>query len=310
MTAIHKPGVYDLPIDAYHGQPCDGPSISASGLKTILLQSPAHYWAESSLNPKAERSDTRALRIGKAAHAWVLGEPEFAKYFVVSPFDEFRTKEAKEWSDSQSRVVLKSAELDTIRAMAEALRAQPSVAGAFQGRGQMERSLIWRDAETGIWMKARPDWLPDDPAHYFAQEYKTAVSAEPGKAGRQAFDLGYDIQAALLLDGIRAVMGIEPLGVAHVVQEKEPPYAATLLMFDRDQIEFGRRRYRLALERFAERLADHQAGLPEAVAWPGYATEPQYFTTPYWVTQAMQADQETNANERTRRDPADYLSAY
>ena len=28
---ITKPGVYDIPIDYYHAQPCDGPSISSSG---------------------------------------------------------------------------------------------------------------------------------------------------------------------------------------------------------------------------------------------------------------------------------------
>lgn len=310
MNKIDKPGVYDIDIDAYHAQPTVGVSISASGLRAILLDSPAHYWAESSLNPDAEKPDTAALRIGKAAHSFVLGEPEFAKYFVVSPFDDFRKKEAQAWRDEQTRIVLKAAELDTIRDMAFALRAQPSVAGAFQGRGKMEQSLIWQDEETGVWLKARPDWLPDDPAMYFAQEFKTAVSAEPGEASRQAFNLGYDIQAALAVDGIRAVFGVEPLGIAHVVQEKKPPYAATLLMFDREQIEFGRKRYRAALTRFAECLARHRAGDPEAVAWPGYSQEPTYFQTPYWVAKAMQADKETNVNERSRHSSADYLSAY
>jgi hypothetical protein len=307
---IDKPGVYDIGIDEYHGQPCEGPSISASGLRTILLDSPAHYWVESSLNPKAEKPDTLALRIGKAAHSWVLGDPFFAEHFVISPYNEFRTKEAKEWCDAQTRVVLKAAQLDTIRDMALALREQPSVAGAFTGPGDAERSLIWQDAETGVWLKARPDWLPDDPTMYFAQEFKSAASAEPGKASRQAFDLGYDMQAALALDGIRHAMGVEPLGIAHVVQEKTPPYAATLLMFDAAQIEFGRKRYRAALTRFAECLARHHAGDPPAVAWPGYAQEPTYYQTPYWVAKAMQADQETNVNERLSHTAADYLAAY
>jgi hypothetical protein len=310
MTKVDRPGVYDIPIDDYHAQPCVGPSISASGLRTILLDSPAHYWAESSLNPNAEKADTYALRFGRAAHAFALGEPEFAKLFVISPYDEFRSNEAKDWRKAQTRAVLKAKELDEIAAMAASLRAQPSVAGAFQGGGKVEQSLIWQDEETGIWLKARPDWLPDDPAFYFAQEYKTAQSAEPGKASRQAFDLGYDMQAALALDGIRATMGVEPLGIAHVVQEKTAPYAASLLMFDKPQIEFGRKRYRAALGRFSECLINHLDGNPEAIAWPGYAQEPTYFQTPYWVAKAMQADQETNVNERTSRTAADYLSAY
>lgn len=310
MSKIDKPGVYDIDIDAYHGQPCTGPSISASGLRTILLDSPAHYWIESSLNPEAEKIDTNALRIGKAAHAWVLGEPEFAKFFVVSPYAEFRSDQAKAWRDAQRRIVLKAAELDAIRDMASALRAQHCVASAFTGPGAPERSLIWQDEETGVWLKARPDWLPTDPTMYFAQEYKSAVSADPRKASRQAFDLGYDMQAALAVDGIRATMGIEPLGIAHVVQEKTQPYAASLLMFSKDQLEFGRRRYREALKRFGECLIRHYAGDPPAVAWPAYSSEPLFFETPAWIAKAM-ADQPTESrNERASYSADNYLSAY
>lgn len=310
MTKIDRPGVYEIDIDAYHAQPCIGPSISASGLRTILLDSPAHYWVESSLNPRAEKVDTKALRIGKAAHAWVLGEPEFNRHFVISPHDAFLTREAKDWRDAQTRVVLKAAELDAIRDMATALRAQPCVASAFTGPGAAEQSLIWQDEETGVWLKARPDWLPADPTLYFAQEYKSAVSADPRKASRQAFDLGYDIQAALAVDGIAAVMDVEPLGIAHVVQEKTPPYAASLLMFSKDQLEFGRCRYREALRRFAECLARHSAGDPPAVAWPAYLTEPTFFETPAWIAKAMQDQPMENANERARYRADEYLAAY
>lgn len=310
MSKIDKPGVYDIPIEDYHGQPCEGPSISASGLRKILLDSPAHYWVGSSLNPKAEKPDTKALRIGKAAHAWVLGEPEFDKYFVISPYDIFSTDESRDWRDAQTRVVLKAKQVDEIRDMATALRAQPCVASAFTGPGDAERSLIWQDEETGVWLKARPDWLPVDPTLYFAQEYKSAASADPRKASRQAFDLGYDIQAALAVDGIAAVMGVEPLGIAHVVQEKTPPYAASLLMFSKEHLEFGRRRYREALKRFAACLTRHQAGDPPAVAWPGYLTEPTFFETPAWIAKAMQDQPMETTNERARHSVDEYLAAY
>ena len=44
---ILKPGIFpDLPPKFYHDDPCPEPSLSASGLTTILKRTPAHLFAE------------------------------------------------------------------------------------------------------------------------------------------------------------------------------------------------------------------------------------------------------------------------
>lgn len=302
---ITAPGVYDIEIERYHHDPnlCDGPSISASGLRTILSESPAHYWAFSPYNPNRFRDETtKALDIGRAAHSLVLGEPEFREHFIISPYDDFRTKEAREWRDAQTRTVLKADEFATIEAVAAAQRRSPQCMRAFE-HGKPEQSLIYRDKETGVYVKSRPDWLPDDPATRFIAEFKTARSIDPRKWSSDAFAFGYDLQIAMQIDGVREVMGIAPLGVAHVVQEKDAPYLCELRMFTDEHVDHGRFRYRRALRIFAECMNSGE--------WPGFTSEPTYVETPYWYAKLMEGMRnDTGTLDRSGSySPADYLTA-
>lgn len=279
---ITQNGRYAIGIEAYHHDPklCDGPSISASGLKQIA-ECPAKFWAFSCLNPKRiERKDSKALDLGRAAHALVLGEPEFASHFVISPFDDFRPQKARDWRDEQTLTILKAEDFETVRAMADAQRASPVVMQSFE-KGDAEISLIWKDKETGIWLKSRPDWLPHDPTQRFLADYKTAVSIEPRKLSSDAFKFGYPVQAALQMDALTAVLGIKnPCGICHVVQEKEAPYLADVRMFAPEHLDYGRMIYRKALRTFADCLASGK--------WPAYSESPQYFHTPAWVARDME----------------------
>lgn len=269
-------GRYSIPIEAYHHDPklCDGPSISASGLK-VIDACPELYWATSPLNPKRfPPKETKAFDAGRASHALTLGEPEFAKYFIVSPYAEFRTNEAKAWRDSQTLTILKPDEFETVIAMADAQRANPAVMNAFID-GEPEVSLVYKDKETGVYLKSRPDWLPHNPARRFIVDFKTTVSIEPRKLSSDAFKFGYHIQAALQVDAVEAVLGIKPIGIGHVVQEKSVPYMADLRLFTPEQIGYGRKIYRRALRTFADCLSSGK--------WPGYTDGASYFQTPRWV---------------------------
>lgn len=298
MTKITAPGVYDISMEEYHSSCCDGPSVSASRLHTIIDECPAVFWETSPLNPKrSEDPATKVFNVGRAVHALVLGEPQFAKHFVVSPHDVFNANPGKAWhekewkpsveSGREKRALIRKADFEDIVAMAAAQRRSPQVARAFE-RGTPERSLIWFDKETGVWLKSRPDWLPDDPTQSFLAQYKSADSIHPRALSGAAFKYGYHLGAAMECDGVRAVLGVEPLGIAHICQMKKPPYLAELKMFDVDQIEFGRREYRRALQLFARCWELHLAGKPERVAWPGYTVDAQYFETPRWIAAKME----------------------
>lgn len=276
MDKISAPGVYDFPIDEYHGDCCVGPSVSGSGLVTLEQLSPAHYWQGSYHNPDREPFDTAALAFGRACHAWILGEPEFQKYFVVSPFDDYRTKEARNWRDEQTKTIVKKSQLDAIRAMGESILKTPLVKNAFKD-GKPEQSLIWQDKETGIWLKTRPDWLPNSIP--FVPNYKTTRSARPESFARHAFELGYHQGAALCLDGLREVLGWANPSYYFVAQEKEPPYVASIVVMTEPDIEWGRLLNRRALRTLARCLDKGE--------WPGYATGAVEIQMPAWAEKQL-----------------------
>jgi len=125
-------------------------------------------------------------------------------------------------------------------------------------------------------LKSRPDWLPRDPKARFVVDYKTAVSIEPRKLSGDVFKFCYHLQAAMQIDAVREHFNIEPKGIAHVIQEKEPPFLCCLRMFTNEQLDYGRAKYQKAVETFARCL--------DSGKWPGYADDAaQYFETPRWV---------------------------
>ena len=97
MGKITTPGIYDLPIEVYHSDVTDGPSISSSGLRMIEDKSPLHYWDTSPLNPDREpQQDKPYFSLGRAVHTLILGEDGFATNYAVRPeeFPDWRTKAA------------------------------------------------------------------------------------------------------------------------------------------------------------------------------------------------------------------------
>lgn len=300
MKKIDAPGVYDIPIEDYHGQCCVGPSVSSSVLRQLLHECPAKVWAFSNLNPnRMPREDKAVFAIGRAAHALVLSEPEWDRYFVISPYDNFVTKEARAWRDAEPRTILKPQEFEAVQAMAAAQRSSLQCMRGFKD-GKAEQSIIYQHRPTSLWVKTRPDWLPRDPATQFITEYKSCVTIEPRALSNDMFKYGYEMQAAMVLDAVESVLQVRPLGFAHVCQEKTPPYLCELRLFSPEQIEFGRLQYRKALHIFADCLK-HKS-------WPGYTVEPRYFETPYYVAKAMETfDDGTNGTPGYTA--VDYLSA-
>lgn len=290
MTGISQPGIYDIPIDVYHSQACcDGPSASSSTLRQIVQECPARVYAYSDLNPnKTERKESKAFNFGRAAHFLMLGEPEFDRWFVVAPHDNFVANPGRIWHEDwkenvakgrERRTLIRLSDMDTVKAMVAAQRRSPECARAFI-EGASERSLVWKDEETGIWLKSRPDWLPHEPAKRFLTEYKTTESANPRTLSNAVFKYGYEMQAALALEGVEKVLQVAPLGFAHVVQEKDPPYIAELRLFTPEQTDFGFRQNRKALRIFARCI--------ETGVWPGWTVGPSYYQTPYYIGKIME----------------------
>jgi len=279
-TAITKPGIYTgVPIEKYHSQDvCDGPSISSSGLRAIVLKSPAHFYATWDGNKQREpEKPARHFIIGRAVHHLILGEPGFAKLFAVQPddYEDEKTGEIKNWNNNagackrwhearqkEKRLVLTSSEVMNIRGMAMTLSKNPIVrAGALNGL--IERSIFWKDKETGVWLKARPDSIPNHSGDFV--DLKTTESVLYPRLVYAIGEYAYHAQGALVCRGAREVLGIERPTFSLVFVEKTMPWCDYVVTIKEDALKQGAKMNRVALDTFARCL--------EAERWPGPGNE-------------------------------------
>lgn len=285
---INEPGVYALPIEVYHGQPTVGPSISSSGLRTIWSQSPAHYYVDSALNPKrAPQADRPAFALGRLAHKLLLeGSDGLADEFVTRPeqWSDWRTKAAQEWRDGQiaaGKTVITDADLAAVTGMAESLARHPLIeAGILDGF--VERSLLWKDAKTGVWLKSRPDVVPR--ASGLFSDLKTTNSVADSDLERSLSDYGYHMQAALVGMASEAVLGRPMEEFALVWVEKAPPHCVRVTVLTGEDLDRGRQQLRRAIDQFAECVATGEWQGPG-----GSRRDAEYLTLPPWA--AKQIDQ-------------------
>lgn len=296
--SIGRPGLYsDLPIETYHGANiCDGVSISSSGLRKIFNKSPAHYWASSVYNDNAEEDEDekRILVLGRAMHHLMLGERYFAEQFRVAPSEvpdkknnlvpwSLRTDYAKEWMDARKRegkAVIFPKEIPMIEGMARALGAHPMVkAGAFDGFP--ERSGFWRDGDTGVWCKIRPDVIPNHSGDFV--DLKTTASVQWNDLQRVIAEMGYVQQFALMRTGFRA-LGLPIASATLIFVERKPPHCTRVVSLRAQDLDVAEDANRYALRAFKRCW--------QSKHWPGPGGErrdAEEIWMPDWHRDAMTA---------------------
>lgn len=262
---VTAPGVWNLTMAQYHSDVCQGPSVSSSGLRTIWAQSPAHYFWTSPYNPHPpEREERPHFSLGRAAHHLLfLGRKGFDDEFVSRPpkWADWRTNEAKLWREAalaDGKTVITDTELEHIAGMARGLAEHPLVkAGILDG--YVERSLVWKDRETGAWLKSRPDCIPG--AGLDVADLKTTTSVATDDLRRTLGAYGYHAQGALVGMAFREVLDREMQTFSLVFVEKAPPYCVRIVTVKPDDLERGEKQIRAAAAIFAECTA---TGI-----WPG-----------------------------------------
>ncbi len=280
---ISEPGVYDIPIDLYHSQCTDGPSLSSTGIRRIL-RSPAHYWKYSELNPDhAEEEDKEAYVLGRAAHHLLLGEKEFGKHFVIRP-DEApdgrawngNNNSCKAWLAEQHEkglTVLTPSQVEKIRGMAGLLPWQkgmtncglantPLVASGGALSGEIERSLFFK--LDGVWLKSRPDAIPNDSNDYAdlkTTSSKSMAGVDDFTLTRAVRDHLYHVQGALVGMASSNVLGRQMEGFHLVFVDTGDVHAVSTKTLDETDIIDGERAIYVALGVFKKCLASG--------VWPG-----------------------------------------
>jgi hypothetical protein len=180
--------------------------------------------------------------------------------------------------------------MDQIRGMRDGLMRHPLVREAHILDGMIERSLFWIDAETGIWLRSRPDVIPNGSGDFV--DLKTAASVARPDIERSIGDYGYFMQASLLRIGCR-VLGIPFESFTFVFVEKTVPHCTRVVVIKDHELDRGERCIRASLRTFAECL--------DTGIWPGPGDQEdaEWVESPSW----MQTATDSRLDEIERATP-------
>lgn len=304
---ITEPGAYEgISNEDYHRNPnlLPEPSLSSSGAKKIISQSAFHYWYDSPLNPdRPEESEKPHFQIGKAAHDMLLlGDDWQTKYFVLP--EGFRENATNKFAAAIEELnaarekgtpVLRYQDAQQVKAVTAAIAANRDAINALTA-GIPELTIAHKDAETGIWCRTRPDWLPYSvingaPVMVVTDlKFLAMTHCRPHGFSKAILDFGYHQSAAWYEDGIEAIYGRRPTNWIFIAVEKDPPHSVSVYELPREDIERGRFQNQKARRIFAECLSSGR--------WPSYTSEEiQMVGLPIWARR--QIDEHGDLNSAT-----------
>lgn len=272
--------------EQYHANP----AISRSGIK-LFNESPYKFWAHY-LNPdRPPVKQTEAMFFGSAFHAYILERGKFHQDYIIEPKldplpkcellrnimlrdgkrDEFdRQKKAKEEvrrrndeikerfaDEADGKLILTSEEWQILDDMCKALMNHPQAWDLIQG-AEYEESYFWRDEHTNMMCKARPDIAHPN----MIIDLKTVNNASERFVQRSVFDYGYDLQMAMIRDGIFTLNGNKIENFILICVEKDYPHEIGIYFLDNEVIERAHVNYKNTLLQFKECFKTN--------TWPSY----------------------------------------
>ncbi|MHB9105789.1 MAG: PD-(D/E)XK nuclease-like domain-containing protein [Armatimonadota bacterium] len=266
-----QPGRYRMSNEDYHRTNAVGKSDL-----DLIARSPAHY-----AQAKAAPVDpTSAMILGSAFHVKVLEPDDFENQVAVGDFNDRRTNAYKAWAaENAAKLCILKGDYETICGMHDAIKAHP-VASALMTGGIGELSYFWRDAQTGVLCKCRPDYLRADG---LIVDLKTCEDASPEGFARAAAKYRYHVQDAHYREGVLHFHPEMTLpGFVFLAIEKTPPYAIGLYLPDTTFLVEGRLVRNHDLLRYAK--------CQRTGVFPGYATEFQPLSLPNWALKGLEND--------------------
>lgn len=187
--SVTEPGLRPDLSAIYHGhRHTPSRALSYSGIKILLNETPLDF-----ITPKERKSEE--MGFGTIVHKLALGK---GAMFEISPFDDYRTKDARQWRDdciAMGHVPIKADKFADARKMADIIqeRIKRALDGALY---ETEVPFFWKDGD--VWFSGMMD--------VWCAELNTVI--DPKTTGnvhqfdREITKFGYHIQSALYRRGL------------------------------------------------------------------------------------------------------------
>ena len=223
------------------------------------------------------RDSTAAFDMGTVLHASALPGENPDDIAVRMPEGMKKTtKEGKAFvAEHKGKIILNPSDAYVVDQMMLSLREHPFSAGLVNGdlKGKAEQSFFCTDKETGLELKARPDFILDDCS--LILDLKTTVDASLKGFQRSVANYRYFVQASHYLDVIEGATGTRPQAFLFVAVEKTRPFSTAVYMADQAMIDLGKQQAREDLNNIAQWIADDK--------FPGYSERVEEISLPIWM---------------------------
>lgn len=178
-------------------------SIDQSQLKQFL-KNPAD-WAYHRLND--DHKPTDAMKFGTAFHAYLLGTSDVVS---LPEGESFRSKDNQKWRADQleaGNIIVSYNDMQLLKRMKEGIE-QTSLMPEYPDymeiieQGAKEQCIEWKDRQTGLMLKAKPDLIPAGTDYLV--DLKTAQKADAESFAKEVINYGYHIQTVFYRAAVAA----------------------------------------------------------------------------------------------------------
>ena len=178
-------------------------SIDQSQLKQFL-KNPAD-WAYHRLND--DHKPTDAMKVGTAFHAYLLGTSDVVS---LPEGESFRSKDNQKWRADQleaGNIIVSYNDMQLLKRMKEGIE-QTSLMPEYPDymeiieQGTKEQCIEWKDRQTGLMLKAKPDLIPAGTDYLV--DLKTAQKADAESFAKEVINYGYHIQTVFYRAAVAA----------------------------------------------------------------------------------------------------------
>ncbi len=286
MNTTERPmGVYfHMSFDEYHSIE----AVSNSAMKH-LAKSPWHYRNRVDVMP------TKAMLKGTLAHAAQLEPHAMASRYIVAPEDapkrptpaQWAAKNSNEssaaakawWSDFGKRSlglqIVSHNDYSITQAQLDAIKANPELAQLFS-RGNGEVSIFWVCRITGVYCKARLDWVcPTGDGRVAILDLKSVAEDTPQAFSKSVAKLAFHRQQAHYVAGAVDAMGVTVDDFVFAVVGSAPPILASAYRLDEDTCAQASDEVTELLQLYAD--------CQRAGRWPAYSAEERVVGLPAWA---------------------------
>ena len=177
-------------------------SIDQSQLKQFL-KNPADWH----ITVSTTTTSHRRMKFGTAFHAYLLGTSDVVS---LPEGESFRSKDNQKWRADQleaGNIIVSYNDMQLLKRMKEGIE-QTSLMPEYPDymeiieQGTKEQCIEWKDRQTGLMLKAKPDLIPAGTDYLV--DLKTAQKADAESFAKEVINYGYHIQTVFYRAAVAA----------------------------------------------------------------------------------------------------------